>query len=57
MKKTIIIVSATIFGILGGYVPYLWGDKDLLSVSSILIGTVGALFGIWVGLWINKQIG
>ena len=57
MNKTIILTCATIFGIAGGYVPFLWGDTDLFSGWSILIGMIGGLFGIWVGALINRRIG
>jgi len=57
MNKTIILTCATIFGIAGGYVPFLWGDTDLFSGWSILMGMIGGLFGIWVGAMINRRIG
>lgn len=57
MNKTIIIVAATIFGIMGGYVPFLWGDTNLLGGWSILTGTIGGFVGIWVGVWISKRVG
>jgi len=57
MNKTIILTCATIFGIAGGYVPFLWGDTDLFSGWSILMGMIGGLFGIWVGTLINRRIG
>jgi len=57
MNKTIILTCATIFGIAGGYVPFLWGDTDLFSGWSILMGMIGGLFGIWVGALINRRIG
>lgn len=57
MNKTAILVFATIFSIIGGYIPYLFGDKDLLSGWSILMGTVGGFFGIWVGVWASKRFG
>jgi len=57
MNKTIILTCATIFGIAGGYIPFLWGDTDLFSGWSILMGMIGGLFGIWVGALINRRIG
>jgi hypothetical protein len=55
--KQIILLSATIFGIAGAYVPILFGDNDLLSGWSILGGFVGGLFGIWLGVVISKRYG
>ncbi len=53
MKATILF-CATVFGAIGSYVPVLFGDNDLLSGWSILMGTVGGLFGIWVGVKLYK---
>ena len=55
MNKTIILTAATIFGIAGSYIPFLFGDTDLFSGWSILMGMVGGLFGIWVGVWASKR--
>jgi drug/metabolite transporter superfamily protein YnfA len=55
MNKTVLVVSATLFGILGAYIPVLWGDNNLLSGWSILTSTVGGLFGIFVGVLISKR--
>jgi len=55
MNKTIILTSATIFGIVGGYVPFLFGDNDMFSGWSIFMGMVGGLFGIWVGAKVSKR--
>lgn len=57
MNKTIIITSATIFSIAGGFVPYLWGDNSLFGGWSILLGAVGGFFGIWVGVKIANRFG
>lgn len=39
-----ILVGSTI----GGLIPELWG-ADMFSYSSVLLGTVGAFVGLWVG--------
>lgn len=57
MNKTVLLTSATIFSIVGGYVPFLFGDTDLLGGWSIFMGTVGGLFGIWLGVWVSKRLG
>jgi hypothetical protein len=53
--KTAIVVAATIFGIAGGYVPFLWGDDDFFGGWSILFSVIGGLFGIWVGYLAYKR--
>ena len=56
MNKTIVLTCATIFGIAGGYIPFLWGDTDLFSTWSILIGMIGGIFGIWIASLIIRRI-
>lgn len=35
-------------GSIGSYIPALWG-ADMFSMSSILLGGLGTIAGIWVG--------
>lgn len=56
MKLTLII-SATLFSIVGAYLPYLWGDTNFFGTASILISTVGGLVGIFIGWWFAKRFG
>jgi hypothetical protein len=55
-KKTILFFSM-IFGIAGAYVPFLFGDTDMLSGWSILGGFIGGIFGIWLGVVVLKRWG
>lgn len=55
--KQIILLFATVFGIAGAYVPVLFGDNDMFSGWSILLGLAGGLFGIWVGVVASKRWG
>ena len=57
MNKRIILFFATVFGILGGYLPVLFGDNELLDGWSILGGLVGGFAGIWVGAYVSKRWG
>ena len=34
-------------GLIGGYIPALWGDS-LFSISSLIGNALGAIIGIWV---------
>jgi hypothetical protein len=52
--KQMTLIGAMIFGIIGAYVPVLFGDTGLLSGWSILGSTIGGFFGIWVGYKIVK---
>lgn len=57
MDKKIILLSASVFGIAGGYIPFLFGDKDLLDGWSILTGLIGGIVGIWLGAAASKRWG
>lgn len=57
MNKKVILFFATVGGILGGYLPMLFGDTELLDGWSILGGMVGGLLGIWLGVVISKRLG
>lgn len=47
--KALLIVFATVGSIIGAYIPSLWGDSNGLGLTSILLGGIGGIFGIWVG--------
>jgi uncharacterized membrane protein YsdA (DUF1294 family) len=57
MNKKLLLLFAAVFGLIGAYVPALWGDSDPLSGWSILLGLIGGLFGIWLGAQISKRYG
>jgi len=44
---------AGIGSIIFSYIPALWGD-GLLSISSVILGVVGGLLGIYVGWKIGE---
>jgi uncharacterized membrane protein YeaQ/YmgE (transglycosylase-associated protein family) len=39
-----VLIGSTV----GGFIPGLWG-ADLFSYSSVLLSTVGAFAGLWLG--------
>ena len=50
------------FGAVGGMtvgsiVPFLWGDYNSFGVTSVLLAMVGGFFGIWLAVWLSKQLG
>jgi hypothetical protein len=57
MNKKIIVLSATVFGFVGSYLPTLFGNNDFFSGWSILGSLVGGIFGIWVGVWAANRWG
>ena len=46
MSRKLIWLGAGVGGTIGGLIPTIWG-ADFLSISSIVLSTVGGLFGIW----------
>jgi hypothetical protein len=55
MNKKLLLLFAAVFGLLGGYLPVLFGDNDPFSGWSILGGLVGGLLGIWLGVVVAKR--
>jgi hypothetical protein len=47
-SKTLVFIGMSLGGVLGGYIPMLWG-ADFLSYSAVLFSGLGSIFGIWVG--------
>jgi hypothetical protein len=47
MKK-LTMLGAIVGSCAGSYIPVLWGGS-LLSMSSLLLATVGGFAGIWIG--------
>jgi len=56
MNKKLLLLFATVFGAIGGYIPVLFGDGTF-DIWSILGGMVGGFFGIWLGVKVSKRWG
>ncbi len=56
IDKRIVTMGAIIGMTAGGAMPLLWGDNDIFGVASILLGLVGGIAGIWLAVWISKQL-
>ena len=48
MGRPVIGLCMGFGGLVGGYVPVLWGASSL-SLQSFLFGAVGAALGVWAG--------
>lgn len=46
MSKGAVWMGAIVGGIVGGFVPALWGDNSFLSPWSIVFSTIGGVLGI-----------
>lgn len=54
MSASILVYLGMAVGsIIGGYIPILFG-AGLLSYTSLLFSSVGAIAGIWVGYKLSK---
>jgi hypothetical protein len=49
MGRSVIGLCALVGGIVGGYVPEVWGASGF-SVSSLLFSAVGGIAGVWLGV-------
>lgn len=56
MNKATIMIMMGIGSTIGGAVPMLFGDNDLLSFWPILGGLIGGIIGIWGGVKISRAM-
>jgi len=54
--KSLIYGSVLIFSTIGGYIPSLW-HAGFLSISGIIFGIIGTIFGIWIAIKLNNYFG
>ncbi len=52
--KTLIMILMSVGSILGSWLPALWG-ASWMSLTSVLLGGVGGVLGIWAGYKISKM--
>ncbi len=41
--------------IIGGVVPFLWGDYNSFDFTNVLTTTIGGFLGIWLAVWLGKR--
>jgi ABC-type lipoprotein release transport system permease subunit len=54
--KGLIYGSVIIFSTIGGYIPSLW-HAGFLSISGIIGGIIGTIFGIWAAIKLSSYFG
>jgi len=53
-SKPFVWVGMFVGSMIGGYIPALWGDTNIFSFASLILGTVGAVAGIYAGWKISR---
>jgi uncharacterized membrane protein YeaQ/YmgE (transglycosylase-associated protein family) len=53
--KVWITIGILIGSTIGAYIPALWGDTSLFSISSLFFSFLGAIGGIWAGNFFYKN--
>ena len=56
MMKTTIMIFMVLGSFAGSYIPVFW-DGSIFSLSSIVLGGIGGLLGIWLGYKIAIRMG
>jgi hypothetical protein len=54
--KSLVMIGAVVGLSIGSYVPLLWG-ASVFSLSSVLLGAVGGLLGVWIGYKASFRFG
>jgi hypothetical protein len=55
--KLLILVSLTVFGLIGGWIGGAIDHGNMFGAWGILLSGVGSLFGIWVGYKVAQNFG
>ncbi|HTK39245.1 MAG TPA: hypothetical protein VL362_00085 [Patescibacteria group bacterium] len=56
MNKRTIMYGAVGGMMVGGVVPFLWGDYNSFDLTNVLTTTVGGFLGIWLAAWASKYV-
>lgn len=55
VDKKLVWIGGTIGSVIGAYIPALWGDTNMFSGASFLLGSVGAIVGIIAAAKISRN--
>lgn len=54
-KRT--VMSGAVGGmIVGGAVPFLWGDYNSFDMTNMALTTLGGFLGIWLAVYLGKHL-
>lgn len=56
MNKGVIMLMMGIGSTVGGLIPYMFGDHDLMSLWPIVGAFVGGILGIWLGVKLSRSL-
>jgi presenilin-like A22 family membrane protease len=56
MNKFLITLGMAVGSTIGALSPQMWGDRDFLSFTVIVLGLVGGIVGIWAGVKLSKLL-
>ncbi len=56
MNKRTIMAGAVGGMIIGGVVPFLWGDYNSFDLTNSMTTMLGGFLGIWLAVWASKHI-
>jgi hypothetical protein len=54
MSKFWITTGLVLGSIIGGFVPGLWGDNGIFSLSSIVFNFIGGAVGLYAGFKVSQ---
>ncbi|HEV2412962.1 MAG TPA: hypothetical protein VGS28_04150 [Candidatus Saccharimonadales bacterium] len=55
--KWSIYITATVVGLLAGYIPVLFFHASAFGMASLVWGSIGTIAGIWVGVKVGRALG
>ena len=55
-SKRTVMIGAVGGMIIGGVLPFLWGDYNSFDLTNVLTTTIGGFVGIWLAVWLGKHI-
>jgi hypothetical protein len=56
MFKSLIGFGLLVGSTLGGFVPSLWGDNNLVSLAGFFFSFVGGVAGVWAGYRMGQNL-
>jgi hypothetical protein len=55
-SKKLLWLGVAVGGMVGAYMPGIWGDADVFGMASIILSALGSLIGLWLGFKASKII-